>query len=75
MPSFFGARYFVYPGLCGFLSIPNSIYDAAAQARCADLGTAGNFSGSFTGVLLGSLIACVVAFVLVYAIGFDDPKD
>jgi PTS system beta-glucosides-specific IIC component len=73
--SFFGARYFVYAGLTGFLSIPNSIYNEAAQQTCTALGTAGNYSSSVIGVLIGTAIACVLAVILVQIVGFDDPVE
>ncbi|MGN0292989.1 MAG: glucose PTS transporter subunit IIA [Lachnospiraceae bacterium] len=73
--SFFQARYFVFSGLSGFLSIPNAVYNSAAAAKCEALGTAGNYSGAITGVLLGTAVACVVAFVLVQIVGFDDPAE
>ena len=71
--SFFNARYFVYAGLTGFLSIPNSIYNEAAQQTCETLGTAGNYSSSVIGVLIGTAVACVLAVILVQFVGFDDP--
>ncbi|MCD8355510.1 MAG: glucose PTS transporter subunit IIA [Clostridia bacterium] len=73
--SFFGARYFIFAGLSGFLSIPNSIYDAAAQANCEALGGAGNYSSSIYGVLIGTIVACAVAFILVQIIGFDEQTE
>lgn len=73
--SFLTTRYFVYAGLTGFLSIPNSIYNTAAQAKTEALGTAGNYSNSVMGVLIGTAVACVVAFILVQIIGFDDPAE
>ena len=71
--SFFNARYFVYAGLTGFLSIPNSIYNEAAQQTCETLGTAGSYSSSVIGVLIGTAVACVLAVILVQFVGFDDP--
>ena len=71
--SFFNARYFVYAGLTGFLSIPNSIYNEAAQQTCEALGTAGSYSSSVIGVLIGTAVACVLAVILVQFVGFDDP--
>ena len=72
--SFFGTRYFVYAGLAGFLTIPNGIYNADAQANTAALGTANPaFSNGIIGLLIGTAVACVIAFVLVQIIGFDDP--
>ena len=73
--SFFGARYFVYAGLTGFLSIPNSIYNETAQQNCTALGTAGNYSSAVIGVLIGNAIACVLAVILVQIVGFDDPVE
>lgn len=73
--SFFKARYFVFAGLSGFLSIPNAIYNSSAAANCESLGTAGNYSSSITGVLIGTVVACAVAFILVQIVGFDDPID
>ena len=71
--SFFGGRYFVYAGLTGFLSLPNAIYNTAAQAKTEALGTAGSYSNGIIGLLIGTAVACVVAVVLVQIIGFDDP--
>ena len=73
--SFFGGRYFVYAGLTGFLSLPNGIYNAAAQAKTEALGTAGNYSSGIVGLLIGTVVACIVACVLVQIIGFDDPPE
>ena len=73
--SFFGARYFVFAGLVGFLSIPNAIYNEAAAANCAAIGTAGNYSSSIFGVLIGTAVACVLAVILVQIVGFDDPVE
>lgn len=73
--SFFNARYFLYAGLTGFLSIPNSIYNEAAAANCEALGTAGNYSSSIIGVLIGTAVACVLAVILVQFVGFDDPVE
>ena len=74
--SFFGTRYFVYAGLAGFLTIPNGIYNADAQANTAALGTANpGFSTGVVGLLIGTAVACVLAFVLVQIIGFDDPVE
>jgi len=73
--SFFNARYFLYAGLTGFLSIPNSIYNEAAAANCEALGTAGNYSSSVIGVLIGTAVACVLAVILVQIVGFDDPVE
>ena len=71
--SFFRARYFVFAGLSGFLSIPNSIYNADAMAKTAALGTSGEYGSSVIGVLIGTAVACVLAFILVQIVGFDDP--
>ena len=73
--SFFNARYFLYAGLTGFLSIPNSIYNETAAANCEALGTAGNYSSSIIGVLIGTAVACVLAVILVQFVGFDDPVE
>lgn len=73
--SLFHARYFVFSGLSGFLSIPNAVYNTAAAAKCEELGYAGNYSSSITGVLLGTAVACIVAFILVQIVGFDDPVE
>ena len=73
--SFFNARYFLYAGLTGFLSIPNAIYNEAAAANCEALGTAGNYSSSVIGVLIGTAVACVLAVILVQIVGFDDPVE
>jgi PTS system beta-glucosides-specific IIC component len=74
--SFFGSRYFVYAGLSGFLTIPNAIYDSAAQANCEAAGTATeSFAGGIYGVLIGTVVACVSAFILVQIVGFDDPVE
>ncbi len=73
--SFFNARYFVYAGLTGFLSIPNAIYNEAAAANCEALGTAGNYSNAIFGVLIGTAVACVLAVILVQIVGFDDPVE
>lgn len=73
--SLFGARYFVYAGLPGILSLPNALYTDEAAANLAALGTAGDFSGSFMGVVIGTVIAVVVAFALVMVFGFDDPVE
>lgn len=73
--SFFNARYFLYAGLTGFLSIPNSIYNETAAANCEALGTAGNYSSSIIGVLIGTAVACVLAAILVQFVGFDDPVE
>lgn len=73
--SFFGARYFIFAGLSGFLSIPNSIYDAAAQANCEALGGAGNYGSSIYGVLIGTVAACVIAFILVQIVGFAEDAE
>lgn len=73
--SFFQARYFIYAGLTGFLSIPNSIYNETAAANCEALGTAGNYSSSIIGVLIGTAVACVLAVILVQFVGFDDPVE
>lgn len=71
----YAARYFVFSGLSGFLSIPNAVYNASAAANCEALGYAGNYSSSIIGVLLGTVTACIVAFVLVQIVGFDDPVE
>jgi PTS system beta-glucosides-specific IIC component len=74
--SLFRARYFVYAGLTGFLSIPNAIYDASAQANCVAAGTAdASYSNGIIGILIGTLVAVVLAFVLVQIVGFDDPVE
>lgn len=74
--SFFRSRYFVYAGLSGLLSIPNGVYNAAAQAKCEALGTADpSFAGGIYGILIGTVVACVIAFVLVQIVGFDDPVE
>ncbi len=73
--AFFGSRYFVYAGLPGLLSIPNSIYTESAAANCEALGYAGDYSGSATGILIGTVAAVVIAFALVQIIGFDDPVE
>lgn len=73
--SFFTTRYFVYAGLTGFLSIPNAIYNAAAQSKVEALGTAGNYGNAVIGVLIGTAVACVAAFILVQIVGFDDPVE
>ena len=73
--SFFNARYFLYAGLTGFLSIPNAIYNETAAANCEALGTAGNYSSSIIGVLIGTAVACVLAVILVQIVGFDDPVE
>lgn len=73
--SIFHARYFVFAGLSGFLSIPNAVYDSAAAAKCEALGYAGNYSSSITGVLIGTAVACLTAFILVQIVGFDDPVE
>ena len=73
--SFFGARYFLYAGLTGFLSIPNAIYNETAIQNCTALGTAGNYSSAVIGVLIGIAIACVLAVILVQIVGFDDPVE
>ncbi len=72
--SFFGTRYFKYPGMVGFSTIPCAIYDKTAQAACEALGTADpSFSRGIYGALIGTAIAVVLAFVLVQVIGFEDP--
>jgi len=73
--SFLTTRYFVYAGLSGFLSIPNAIYNADAQAKTEALGTAGNYSNAVIGVLIGTAVAVIAAFILVQIIGFDDPPE
>ena len=73
--SFFSARYFIYAGLTGFLSIPNAIYNEAAAQKCAELGTAGNYSSAVIGVLIGTAVACILAATLVQFVGFDDPVE
>lgn len=73
--SFFHARYFLYAGLVGFLSIPNSIYGSSAQANCEAFGTAGDYSSSIYGVLFGTVVACIVAFVLVQIVGFTEDEE
>lgn len=69
----FGSRYFVYAGLPGILSLPNSIYTDSAAENCAALGYAGDYSNSPTGMIVGTVIAIVIAFVLVQITGFQDP--
>lgn len=71
--AFFGSRYFVYAGLPGLLSIPNSIYTQSAAENCQALGYAGNYSKSVIGILIGTAVAVLIAFILVQMIGFDDP--
>lgn len=71
--AFFGSRYFVYAGLPGLLSIPNSIYTESAAENCKALGYAGNYSNSVVGILVGTVVAVFIAFVLVQILGFDDP--
>jgi PTS system beta-glucosides-specific IIC component len=72
----FRARYFVYAGLTGFLSIPNAIYDANAQANCVAAGTAdASYSNGIVGIIIATIVAVVLAFVLVQIIGFDDPVE
>ncbi len=71
--AFFGSRYFVYAGLPGLLSIPNSIYTESAAENCKALGYAGNYSNSVVGILIGTAVAVFIAFVLVQILGFDDP--
>ena len=74
--SFFRARYFVYGGLVGFLTIPNAIYNADAMEKTAAAGTADpSFSIGIIGVLIGTAVACVIAFILVQVVGFDDPVE
>ena len=75
--SFFGTRYFVYAGLAGFLTIPNAIFNADAQANVANLysGDASGFSAGVIGLLIGTAVACAIAFILVQVIGFDDPVE
>ncbi len=73
--AFFGSRYFVYAGLPGLLSIPNSIYTDSAAANCEALGYAGNYSNSVIGILIGTAVAVLVTFILVQIVGFDDPVE
>ncbi|MBR7017065.1 MAG: PTS glucose transporter subunit IIA [Lachnospiraceae bacterium] len=74
--SFFGTRYFKYPGMVGFSTIPCAIYDKTAQELCESLGTANpDFSRGIYGALIGTAIACVLAFVLVQIVGFEDPVE
>lgn len=74
--SFFGTRYFKYPGMVGFSTIPCAIYDKAAQDACTALGTANpDFSRGIWGALIGTAVACVLAFVLVQIVGFEDPVE
>ncbi|MFG6395493.1 MAG: glucose PTS transporter subunit IIA [Lachnospiraceae bacterium] len=73
--AFFKSRYFVYAGLPGLLSIPNSIYTESAEENCKLLGYAGNYSSSVIGILIGTVIAVLVTFILVQFIGFDDPVE
>lgn len=73
--SFFQARYFVYAGLSGFLTAPNALFTADAQAKLAALGNTTDYSSSFMGLLVGTIVACVLAIVLVQIVGFDDPVE
>ena len=74
--SFFGTRYFKYPGMVGFSTIPCAIYDKAAQEACTALGTANpDFSRGIWGALIGTAVAVVLAFVLVQVVGFEDPVE
>ena len=74
--SFFGTRYFVFAGLCGFLSIPNAIYDSSAVSQCTALGTADPaFASGVIGLLIGTVVACIVSVVLVMVVGFDEPVE
>ena len=74
--SFFGTRYFKYPGMVGFSTIPCAIYDSQAQAACEALGTADpSFSRGIYGALIGTAVAVVVSFILVQFIGFEDPVE
>ncbi|MDO4804481.1 MAG: glucose PTS transporter subunit IIA [Lachnospiraceae bacterium] len=74
--SFFGTRYFKYPGMVGFSTIPCAIYDAQAQEACAQLGTASpDLARGIWGALIGTAVAVVLAFLLVQIIGFDDPVE
>lgn len=73
--AFFKSRYFVYAGLPGLLSIPNSIYTESAAENCKALGTAGDYSSSALGIIIGTVVAVLVAFVLVQIVGFDDPVE
>ena len=74
--SFFGTRYFVYPGMVGFLTIPDAIYDQKAIDNCTRLGSANpDFSRGIWGALIGTAVACVLAFIFVQVIGFDDPPE
>ena len=72
----FGTRYFVYPGMVGFLTIPDAIYDQKAIDNCTRLGSANpDFSRGIWGALIGTAVACVLAFIFVQVIGFDDPPE
>lgn len=74
--SFFGTRYFVYAGLCGFLSIPNAIYDTNALNQCAKLGTDNPaFTMGVIGLLIGTAVACIVSVGLVMIVGFEEPVE
>lgn len=73
--SFFGTRYFVYAGLPGLLSIPNSIYTEAAAELCESLGYAGDYTNSPIGLLIGTVVAIVSTFILVQITGFEDPVE
>ena len=71
--SFFKARYFVFAGLSGFLSIPNAVYNSSAAANCESLGTAGNYSSSITGVLIGMVVACAAGVPCAVMVARDAP--
>ena len=74
--SFFGTRYFKYPGMVGFSTIPCAIYDAQAQKACEALGTADpSLARGIWGALIGTAVAVVLAFILVQVIGFEDPVE
>ena len=74
--SFFGTRYFKYPGMVGFSTIPCAIYDKAAQETCTALGTADpSLANGIYGALIGTAVAVVLGFVLVQVVGFDDPVE
>ncbi len=74
--SFFGTRYFKYPGMVGFSTIPCAIYDAQAQAACEALGTADpSLARGIWGALIGTAVAVVLAFIFVQFIGFEDPVE
>ncbi len=71
----FNARFFVYSGLPGILSLPNAIFTDSAAEKLASLGNTTDYSSSLMGVSIGIAIAVVVAFILVQVAGFDDPVE